>query len=64
MLVGHLPHLEGLVTALVGAPPHTAPARLVTGLVTERGIIAPNREALAGAFAERAAAAISGIGKP
>ncbi|HZD64035.1 MAG TPA: S-methyl-5-thioribose-1-phosphate isomerase, partial [Xanthobacteraceae bacterium] len=26
------------------------PARLVTGLVTERGIIAPNREALAGAF--------------
>jgi methylthioribose-1-phosphate isomerase len=40
------------------------PARLVTGLVTERGIIAPNREALAGAFAERAAAAIPGIGKP
>jgi methylthioribose-1-phosphate isomerase len=40
------------------------PARLVTGLVTERGIIAPNREALAGAFAERAAAAISEIGKP
>src|SRR5882762_4781572 len=37
------------------------PARLVTGLVTERGIVAPNREALAGAFAERAAAAISGI---
>ena len=40
------------------------PARLVTGLVTERGIIAPNREALAGAFAERAVPAISGIGKP
>jgi methylthioribose-1-phosphate isomerase len=40
------------------------PARLVTGLVTERGIIAPNREALAGAFAERAAAADSGTGKP
>src|SRR6478609_6515256 len=40
------------------------PARLVTGLVTERGIIAPNRAALSGAFAERAAAAISGIGKP
>ena len=40
------------------------PARLVTGLVTERGIIAPNREALAWAFAERAATAISGIGKP
>ena len=33
------------------------PARLVTGLVTERGIIAPKREALAGAFGERAAAA-------
>ena len=40
------------------------PARLVTGLVTERGVIAPNRGALAGAFAERAAAAIPGIGKP
>jgi methylthioribose-1-phosphate isomerase len=40
------------------------PARLVTGLVTERGIIAPNRAALAGAFAERAAAADSGTGKP
>src|SRR3954464_5786432 len=40
------------------------PARLVAGLITERGIIAPNREALAGAFAERAAAAISGSGKP
>jgi methylthioribose-1-phosphate isomerase len=33
------------------------PARLVTGLITERGIVAPTREALAGAFAERAAAA-------
>src|SRR4030081_893806 len=32
------------------------PARLVTGLVTERGIIAPNREALAGAFAARVGA--------
>jgi methylthioribose-1-phosphate isomerase len=40
------------------------PARLVTGLVTERGIIAPNREALTGAFAERAAAAISRTAKP
>lgn len=30
------------------------PARLVTGLITERGIIAPNREALAKAFPERA----------
>jgi methylthioribose-1-phosphate isomerase len=33
------------------------PARLVTGLITERGVIAPTRQALAGAFAERAAAA-------
>jgi methylthioribose-1-phosphate isomerase len=33
------------------------PARLVTGLITERGIIAPNRAALAGAFAARTAAA-------
>jgi len=33
------------------------PARLVTGLITERGVIAPNRAALAGAFAERATAA-------
>ena len=40
------------------------PARLVTGLVTERGIIAPSREALAGAFAERATAAVSGTSKP
>jgi methylthioribose-1-phosphate isomerase len=33
------------------------PARLVTGLITERGVVDPNREALARAFAERAAAA-------
>ena len=33
------------------------PARLVTGLITERGVIAPNRVALAAAFKERAAAA-------
>jgi methylthioribose-1-phosphate isomerase len=33
------------------------PARLVTGLITERGIVAPTREALAKAFKERAAAA-------
>src|SRR5438445_2036329 len=33
------------------------PARLVTGLITERGVLAASREALAGAFAERAAAA-------
>ncbi len=31
------------------------PARLVTGLITERGIIAPQRAALAAAFPERAA---------
>src|SRR6516164_6413807 len=30
------------------------PARLVTGLVTERGIVAPHRDALAAAFVERA----------
>ena len=30
------------------------PARLVTGLITERGVIAPNREAIAKAFPERA----------
>jgi methylthioribose-1-phosphate isomerase len=33
------------------------PARLVTGLITERGVIAPNRAALARAFPERAAPA-------
>ncbi len=33
------------------------PARLVTGLITERGVIAATREALAGAFPERAGAA-------
>jgi methylthioribose-1-phosphate isomerase len=32
------------------------PARLVTSLITERGVIAAEREALAGAFPERAAA--------
>ncbi|HEV7879952.1 S-methyl-5-thioribose-1-phosphate isomerase [Bradyrhizobium sp.] len=30
------------------------PARLVTGLITERGVLQPNRAALAGAFPERA----------
>src|SRR5882757_2029534 len=30
------------------------PARLITGLITERGVIAANREALAAAFPERA----------
>ncbi|MFL9826639.1 S-methyl-5-thioribose-1-phosphate isomerase [Rhodoplanes sp. SY1] len=33
------------------------PARLVTGLITERGVIAPTREALAAAFPERAGGA-------
>jgi methylthioribose-1-phosphate isomerase len=33
------------------------PARLVTGLITERGVLAATREALAKAFPERAAAA-------
>jgi methylthioribose-1-phosphate isomerase len=33
------------------------PARLVTGLITERGVIAPSRGALAGAFPERAGGA-------
>jgi methylthioribose-1-phosphate isomerase len=32
------------------------PARLVTGLITERGVISPTRDALANAFAERAKA--------
>jgi methylthioribose-1-phosphate isomerase len=32
------------------------PARLVTGLITERGVVAATREALAGAFPERASA--------
>jgi methylthioribose-1-phosphate isomerase len=31
------------------------PARLVTGLITERGVLAATREALAQAFPERAA---------
>jgi methylthioribose-1-phosphate isomerase len=34
------------------------PARLVTGLITERGVIAPSRDALAKAFDERAKAAL------
>jgi methylthioribose-1-phosphate isomerase len=33
------------------------PARLVTGLITEHGVIKPSREGLTGAFPERAAAA-------
>jgi methylthioribose-1-phosphate isomerase len=34
------------------------PARLVTGLITERGVIVPSRAALARAFPERAAAVV------
>jgi len=34
------------------------PARLVTGLITERGVIAASRNALTGAFPERAGAAV------
>ena len=37
------------------------PARLVTGLITERGIIQANREALASAFPDRAREAIAPI---
>src|ERR1700691_378249 len=33
---------------------HGTPARLVTGLITERGVIAASRKALAGAFPDRA----------
>jgi methylthioribose-1-phosphate isomerase len=29
------------------------PARLVTGLITERGVVAPTRAALAAAYPER-----------
>ena len=39
------------------------PARLVTGLITERGVIGPDRGALAAAFPERAGAA-AGTGAP
>jgi len=38
------------------------PARLVTGLITERGVIAPDRATLAGAFPERAASARANSG--
>jgi methylthioribose-1-phosphate isomerase len=31
------------------------PARLVTGLITERGVLKPDRAALSGAFSERLA---------
>jgi methylthioribose-1-phosphate isomerase len=40
------------------------PARLVTGLVTERGVIAAERAALAAAFPERAAAVRAALARP
>jgi methylthioribose-1-phosphate isomerase len=36
------------------------PARLVTGLITERGIVAARRDALAAAFVER----VQGMARP
>lgn len=40
------------------------PARLVTGLITERGVIAAERAALTAAFPERAAAAQAAVTRP
>jgi len=57
---------EGRIETVHIAPPGTpianygfdvTPARLVTGLITERGVLAASRAALAKAFPERAAAA-------
>jgi methylthioribose-1-phosphate isomerase len=57
---------DGRIETVRIAPPGTAaanyafdvtPARLVTGLITERGVLKASREALAGAFPERAGAA-------
>ena len=57
---------DGRIETVRIAPPGTpvanygfdvTPARLVTGLITERGVIAASRAALAGAFPERAGAA-------
>src|SRR5690606_4181364 len=56
--------LEGRVATVdIGTPGMTAanpafdvtPARLVTGLITERGVVAANAAALAGLYQERAA---------
>jgi len=58
--------VDGRIETVRVAPSGTAvanyafdvtPARLVTGLITERGVIAASRAALAGAFPERAGAA-------
>ena len=54
-----------VVTVEIAAPGSPAgnpafdvtPARLVTGLITERGVLGANRTALAAAFPERTAAA-------
>ena len=57
---------DGRIETVRIAPPDTpvanygfdvTPARLVTGLITERGVIAASRAALAGAFPERAGTA-------
>jgi methylthioribose-1-phosphate isomerase len=57
---------DGRIETVCIAPPGTpvanygfdvTPARLVTGLITERGVLPASRAALAGAFPERAAAA-------
>jgi methylthioribose-1-phosphate isomerase len=57
---------DGRIEAVRIAPPGTpvanygfdvTPARLVTGLITERGVIAASRAALTGAFPERAGTA-------
>jgi methylthioribose-1-phosphate isomerase len=57
---------DGRIETVRIAPPGTpvanygfdvTPARLVTGLITERGVIAASRAALAGAFPERAGTA-------
>jgi methylthioribose-1-phosphate isomerase len=57
---------DGRIETVRIAPPGTpvanygfdvTPARLVTGLITERGVLAASRHALAQAFPERAAAA-------
>ncbi len=48
-----VPHLSAVANYAFDV----TPARLVTGLITERGVVAPTREALAKAFPERAEAA-------
>jgi methylthioribose-1-phosphate isomerase len=57
-------HIEAVRVVPDGSPVanyafDVTPARLVTRLVTERGVIAPTRAALASAFPERAGAAIA-----